>query len=243
MYTDFASCYDVLMRDVPYDAWAEFYGFLLKTAHVCPGANVAECACGTGSITIPLKKMGYQMLGLDISGAMLGIAMQKAREKGYTIPFIQMDMSELNLARPVDAVLSTCDGINYLHPQRLTKFFQSVNKALKPQGALIFDLSSPYKMTHLLGNNTITRQEDDFAYIWHNQLADDHVLLHVDSFILSGSGYRRIEEKQTMFIHTRESLLSALSLSGFSDIRFYGDRTCREPGPEDERWHVLAKKD
>ena len=114
MYTDFAYAYDRLMNDVPYEAWARYYAGLLELYSIRPGARCVECACGTGSLTIPLAKLGFSMTGMDLSAEMLNLAQQKAREQGMLIPFVRQDMRRLAVQRPVDAVLATCDGPNYL---------------------------------------------------------------------------------------------------------------------------------
>lgn len=72
MYTAFASVYDRLMADVDYLAWARFYHELMERYGV-PRGKVCECACGTGSITIALSKMGYQMTGVDLSPSLPGV--------------------------------------------------------------------------------------------------------------------------------------------------------------------------
>ena len=56
MYTQFAELYDELMSDVDYNAWAEDYASLMRLYGIRDG-NVCECACGTGSLTIPLRRI------------------------------------------------------------------------------------------------------------------------------------------------------------------------------------------
>ena len=107
MYTAFAEIYDELMADVDYAAWAGFYAELLRMYGVAPGGKICECACGTGSLTLPLRQLGYVMTGVDLSQDMLWIASQKARKAGAAIPFICQDMRSLHLHRPMDAVLAT----------------------------------------------------------------------------------------------------------------------------------------
>ena len=63
MYTAFARVYDALMDQVDYGAWARHYQALMEKYGVPRGGRCVECACGTGSITLPLKKAGYQMTG------------------------------------------------------------------------------------------------------------------------------------------------------------------------------------
>ena len=61
MYQSFAGVYDALMAQVDYAAWAAHYDALMQHCGVKKGAKCVECACGTGSLTLPLKKRGYQM--------------------------------------------------------------------------------------------------------------------------------------------------------------------------------------
>ena len=110
MYQGFAEIYDELMDDVDYEGWADYYARLLSIYGVREG-KVCECACGTGGLTLPLYRRGYQMTGVDLSREMLWQAAQKARKDGIAMPFVQQDMKALNLHRPMDAVLATCDGV------------------------------------------------------------------------------------------------------------------------------------
>ena len=80
------------MADVDYLAWARFYHELMERYGV-PRGKVCECACGMGSTTIALSKMGYQMTGVDLSPDMLFEASQKARRTGAMIPFVRQDDS------------------------------------------------------------------------------------------------------------------------------------------------------
>ena len=114
MYTSFARVYDKLMDTVEYAAWAEHYQQLMNACHVPAKGRCVECACGTGNLTLPLRKMGYQMTGVDLSEEMLAAAMEKARAAGAMIPFIRQDMRNLTVPRRADCVLATCDGVNYL---------------------------------------------------------------------------------------------------------------------------------
>ncbi|MBQ9300601.1 MAG: class I SAM-dependent methyltransferase, partial [Clostridia bacterium] len=94
MYTAFATVYDRLMQSVDYDGWAAYYAQMLKRRGVESG-SVCECACGTGSLTVRLQRLGYAMTGVDLSQEMLSVAAAKARENGVFIPFVLQDMCRL----------------------------------------------------------------------------------------------------------------------------------------------------
>lgn len=245
MYTAFASVYDRLMCEVDYPAWARYYAQLLGRCGVTRG-SVCECACGTGSLTSELQRLGYAMTGVDLSQEMLSVAQQKARERGLTIPFVCQDMCKLTLHKRQHAILCTCDGINYLTtPDRARRFFRAAHAALRPGGALVFDVSTPYKLEHILGSNTLGSQEEDLPYVWQNAW---HPRTHTVEMRLSifergqDGRYARLEERQRQRAHSREELTAYLAEAGFAHIRFYGDQTLRAPGPRALRWHVTACK-
>lgn len=109
------------------------------------------------------------MTGLDISEDMLGVASEKLRKNGLTVPLICMDMAEFCVHTPADAILCACDGVNYLTSvERTAAFFSSSFRALKPGGTLLFDVSTKYKLERIIANNTFASDEGDAAYIWDN---------------------------------------------------------------------------
>ncbi len=245
MYTAFAAVYDRLMSGVDYDGWADYYAALLKRCGVGAG-SVCECACGTGSLTVRLQRLGYAMTGIDLSQEMLSVAARKAREHGVMIPFVRQDMRRLTLHKRQQAVLCTCDGLNYLTtPDQARQFFRAAFAALKPGGALIFDLSSPYKLQNTLGDSALGSQEEDIAYIWQNAWhpRTHTVDMRLSIFVRGADGrYERLEERQRQRAHSREELTAFLTEAGFTGVRFYGDRTLRAPTAKEARWHVTAMR-
>ena len=245
MYTEFSLIYDRLMQDVDYPAWARHYQALLLERGIA-GGRVCECACGTGSLTIPLSQAGYRMTGVDLSEGMLACAMAKAREAGQDIPFVLQDMRKLKLHRPQDAVLATCDGVNYLlGPAPVQAFFMAAHAALRQGGALAFDVSTPEKLAGTLGDNTLTYLADDAAYIWENthDRRTRVTGMHLAVFTRRIDGaYDRTEETQEQRAHTREELEAWLTQTGFGDIRVYGETRLAPPRAGDKRWHITAMK-
>ena len=168
-YGEFAALYDLLMDDVDYDAWAEYYLALLERAGVAP-KRLCDCACGTGAMSVRFARRGIRVTGADLSGEMLEQAQARAREWGVQAMFVRQDMCALTLPRPVDAVVCACDGVNYLlDDARLNAFFRHVRDALRPGGALAFDVSSAYKLEHVLGDNFFGEDREEAAYLWSNR--------------------------------------------------------------------------
>ena len=56
-------------------------------------AKILELCCGTGRLTIPIAKDGYNIKGVDYTLSMLERAKEKAFQAGLKIDFIEADIS------------------------------------------------------------------------------------------------------------------------------------------------------
>lgn len=242
-YGAFAEIYDLLMDDFDYPRWAEYYVQLLERMGVHP-KTLADAACGTGSLTIPFAKRGFRVTGVDLSGEMLEIAADKARKSGVQAMFVRQDMTHLKLMRPVDALICGCDGVNYLlTDERVKQFFASAHAAIQPGGALAFDISSAYKLEHVLGSGFFGEERDEVAYLWSNRFDESARTVQMDLtfFRREPSGlYRRFEERHVQRAHEPERLRALLEECGFENVQIYGDRTFEPPKDDELRIHIAA---
>ena len=245
MYEQFAALYDRLMDDFNYPAWADYYLALLKRHGVQPKLLV-ECGCGTGSMSVEFARRRMKLIASDLSEDMLRAAQEKARKSGVMIPFVQQDMRELSIHRPAEAVLCCCDGVNYLTDREsVCAFFRAAYSALRPGGALAFDISSRYKLKDKMGDAFFGEERDEVAYLWQNQYdAETNVILMDLTFFVRREDdlYERFTEQHEQRAHTKEEILEWLAGCGFVEATAYGDRNFDPPAPDCERIHFIAKK-
>lgn len=244
-YEDFAGLYDVLMDDVDYDAWAAYYLELIALAGIVP-KSVCDCACGTGSMSVRFAARGLRVTGVDLSGEMLARAQEKARRFGVQAMFVRQDICALRLPRPVDALVCACDGVNYLlDDARVAAFFKSAREALRPGGALAFDISSPWKLRNTLGDAFFGEDREDVTYLWSNRFdaAARTVTMDLTFFARETDGrYRRFDEIHVQKAHEPAALQALLEANGFTDVRVFGNRTFDPPKFDEPRIHILAKR-
>ena len=242
-YGRFASCYDAMMHDVDREAWADYLDGFLKEA----GAHdILDCACGTGAMSIALYKRGYHVTGNDVSPDMLMQARANAFKEGAKfIIFICEDMRKLAIHKPIDALLCVCDGVNYLTSDAdAASFFSHAYRCLKPGGLLLFDVSSAYKLSTVLGGNTFTEEGDGYAYIWKNAYDEKTALCEMDltCFVKNGTQYDRFSETHIQRAYTVEELTAMLEKAGFVDVRAYHAFTKRRPKSDSERIQFAARR-
>ena len=245
MYQTFAELYDELMSDVDYEGWADHYARLLSIYGVREG-KICECACGTGGLTIPLFRRGFQITGADVSQEMLWQAAQKSRKQGASIPFVRQDMRALNLHRPMDAVLATCDGVNYLLTEEdLLSFFRAAYRSVRAGGAFVFDVSTPHKLKDILCSGLFGEDREEITYIWQNTWHEKRQTVELDLtfFVREEDGkYRRIDERQHQRGWDQQTLKETLWRAGFRAVSLYGDYTMNAATDQNQRWHIAATR-
>ena len=75
-------------------AWTKLLSSCLPTAP----AAILDAGCGTGSLSVVLSGLGYDVTGIDLSPAMIALAWAKAAAGGHTIAFQVMDADRPRLA-------------------------------------------------------------------------------------------------------------------------------------------------
>ena len=115
------------------------------------GGSVLELGTGTGRVAFELASRGFNVVGVDISPAMLAQAERKqaalAQDVAERVRFVRGDMTSLALAREFDAVFATFYTLAHMPPGAAWRnTFRGIVRHLKPEGVVAVHLPVGEKM-------------------------------------------------------------------------------------------------
>jgi ubiquinone/menaquinone biosynthesis C-methylase UbiE len=97
---------------------------------------VLDAGCGTGENALHLASMGLSVLGVDVAETALGIARDKAAERGVQVEFAAADAFALDrLGRTFDTVLD-CGLFHTLDGDERVEYVASLASVIAPDGNL-----------------------------------------------------------------------------------------------------------
>ena len=242
-YEALAASYDRLTRDVDYEATVDFYRQILKREGLRPRTAV-DLACGTGSITALLARMGLDVTGVDMSEEMLTVAQQKTCRLTPMPRFICQKLQALRLPRGVDLAVCGLDSLDYItDPVDCEKAIARVYRALNPGGIFIFDVNTPEKLRAMDGQVFLDEDEDVYC-VWRGEFDEETNICSygMDLFQRTGRLWQRSFEEHREYAYTREQLAAYLKKAGFCRIAVYADRSFSPPGEGEQRIYFKARK-
>lgn len=241
-----AGAYDSFNKDINYTSWAKNIDQIIKKYGVYYDGVLLDLGCGTGSMTIELSKLGYDMIGIDISEEMLSVARERIENDGTeNILLLCQDIEDFELYGTVDNAVSCLDTLNHLTElNSLKNCFKTVHNYLIPDGLFIFDMNTPYKLKTVFGNNDFILEEDGIVCCWQNEYDDENseCSIYFSVFTEEADGmYSRKDGFHAEHAYELNDILSLLSECGFEVISVFSDLKGKIPSDADERWYFTAR--
>ncbi|RJQ53694.1 MAG: class I SAM-dependent methyltransferase [Actinobacteria bacterium] len=179
-YTSFADIYDDFMDE-------QFVARLLDVLeHYTrrfppPGNRLLDLGCGTGTVGIEFARRGWEVIGVDVSAAMLEKARAKAKEAGVSVDWRERDMTSFKLRKRVSLVTCTADSINHLRREEdVAETFRRLSRALTPGGVFIFDINTPYTLERAWSDQTHVGRRGLVSYSWKHHWDEKKQMSRLD---------------------------------------------------------------
>ena len=243
-YDVFSGFYDRLTDNVEYEKRADYFCRLLSMCDIKDGI-LLDLGCGTGSMSVKMAEKGFDVIGVDTSIGMLGIAQQKMYESGERILFLNQPMQDIDLYGTVDCAICVLDGINHLNSSdEVRQTFGKVSLFMNKGGAFAFDVNTIYKHKNVLADNAFIYEFDDLFCAWQNNYneEDNSVDISLDFFEEEDGVYYRSGENFSEQAYELDEISEWLEEAGFEIIGIYDDLTINSVSPDSERAVFLAKK-
>ncbi len=108
-----------------------------------PGRRVLDLGCGPGLYAHRLADVGCEVTGLDLSEGSIAYARARAAEANVAVDYRVQDFLALDELGIYDLVLQAYGELNTFADAARDNLLRRVAAALKPSGALVFDVTTP----------------------------------------------------------------------------------------------------
>jgi ubiquinone/menaquinone biosynthesis C-methylase UbiE len=216
-YENFAACYDALTENVEYPLRAARLHHLVEQHIRTEGRILLDLACGSGSMSEEMAKLGYDVVAVDNSPSMLTAAMEKKYESGLPIQYLCQDMRELDMFGTMDITICTLDSLNHLPSlEDVQRVFARVSLFAMPGGLFLFDMNTIYKHHAILNGQTYVYDTDTVFCVWENHLREgtNIVDMQLTFFEQEDGVYYRSEEQIVENAYSVEEITAAIAQAG-----------------------------
>ena len=232
-----AQYYDkVFGEESNYKNQAQFLDKILKKHNV---TRILDLACGTGGHCLELSKLGYEVVGIDISQSMIEKASKKHSKEGVRTTFLKVDMTKThsallkaNIKLDFDAII--CMDYSFAHltnDKMVSETLEQVQKILRPEGVFIFCLRNAKKIREDLINqlridSNINEPNLQLALLSHTHRdpQDPDILVWNSLWLINNHGKMDFQVRThplRWFRYT--SLKAVLETYGFIILQEHGD--------------------
>ena len=190
--------------------------------------SVLDFTCGTGSQVFFLKKIGYDIAGVDFSPALLKIARNKALQKNLSINFIDGDMRSSKIGK-YDAVITIFNAIGHLSKNDFQNTLKNIYNNLNDGGVYVFDIFNLEAMNNDSINDlamNYTKFVDD-CQLHHSQHSTinriEGLLTSYDTYSIQKNNNKTKTLKNTfsLQIYSSKELRELLTKNGFKILDQY----------------------
>jgi 2-polyprenyl-3-methyl-5-hydroxy-6-metoxy-1,4-benzoquinol methylase len=213
---------------------------IVRLTEVAPGARILDLCCGHGRHSIELARLGYRVVGLDISEPSLELARANAAEAGVKVDFLQGDMRRIPYQAEFDLVVNLFTAFGYLEKEAEDqKVLKAVATALRPGGSFLLDtINHAWLMRHFQPRDW--RVFDDGTVLLEDREFDLQTGQNKAAWTTVYSDGRRYSHSNSVRVYTLVEMKTMLTAAGLALRQVWGDFEGQPFGLDTARMILLA---
>ena len=234
------------LRTVPRDVerFTEREGrFIHSSLSLQSGSRVLDLACGFGRHAVVLTQRNLEIVGLDLSMALLQRALQEAQRRNLSIKFVHGDMRSMNFNAIFDGCYLWQSSFGFFDDATNFKVLKDIARALKPGGRFLLDvMNRDYVVTEMPsrcwweGRECIFLEEVDFDF--------SKSVLHTKRSFIYEDGSPPLEQNSFVRLYNLHEIAHLVKSAGFHIVEVSGGLSMRNQflGANSERMIFLLEK-
>ncbi len=196
--------------------WQARYGF----------HSVIDAACGTGLHAILLAEMGLQVLGADLSAAMLAKAQEHAHEAGVHVTWKHTSMQALRsaLSGQYDAIFCLGNSLPHLLTEEdLQASLQGFYAFLNPGGHLVIQLLNYDRILARQERIVGVHRQGNQEYLRFYDFLSGQIQFNILTVSWEDNKATHALHSTALYPYRQRELRQALAGCGFEEMEFFGD--------------------
>ena len=217
--------------------------WISEKLNLSDGMHLLDLGCGPGLYTSRFAERGLHVTGVDYSQNSINYAQEQDNNSTY----ICQDYTSLKLAdNQFDVVMMIYGDLCVLSDAERDGLLSKINRWLKPDGAFVFDVTTPQVHAYLKDHKSWSVAPDGgfwkptpYMVLEQGFMYDDDVTL--EQFILIQDDGAQTVYRNWYRDYTPETLSHMLKNNGYNQVETYADLT-GQPYTDGSDWiGVIAK--
>lgn len=202
--------------------------FLIEKLVIVPGMRVLDQCCGIGSLSLPLARRGFEVIGIDQCTPYIERGRKDAEAAGLKVELHAGDALEFVPTQPVDGVFNWWTSFGYHQEDEVNlRMLQRAYDALRPRGLFLLDfMNVPGVLRGLQKDVVLRRNTPQGEVVLHRESSVNLTRGTMEKrwtyFLADG---RRKSWPSSVRLYMPHEVTRLLSAVGFIDIEMYGDDT------------------
>ena len=227
--------YTLLYRDRNDSEAEHFIRLLVDHLQLDDRARMLDLACGKGRHSVQLQKMGFRVVGVDLSANSIAAA---KKHENADLHFLRDDMRHFDLGMQFDCIVNLFTSFGYFSdPLDNELVLANVKRHLKPNGLFVMDFFNEQKVRSTLVPH-MEKVLDGVRFELSKRIEDGfvkkHIRIYADTQVLD------FEEKVQML--APDQINQWIEKAGLRVLRTFGSYDL-EPfnGETSDRYILIAQ--